>query len=294
MNEHKYYGHQSWMDVNKSELVDGNEIDNVNFVAINGYDNIYHESTSNVVYSQCDINYDISQGGGSTYSRVTLPNEVQIQIKNFWVYNNKSELELSFAATSMEGYRDDTGVTGREIENVEVIAYSSFNIVSNHGGRKRWVMYIRGEQESALCGHFWCTQWDNDIIVEPTERDIEQYMQVVERGYFVIQKWSNLHYTTKQSRERSRNAYWEYEKEEMAWDRYGCSYEEYIDHIIESCVAYQEVGVRNNSVNECKNIEIEDLLNVRVEQDIGSLNSSHTQSSPCEYHALADYNIPSK
>ena len=85
-------------------------------------------------------------------------------------------------------------------------------------------------------------------------------MQVIERGYFVIQKWSKLHYTTKQSRERAKNAHWEYKKEEMAWGRYGCLYEEYTDHIIDSCVAYQEVGVMNNSVNECKNTEIEDLL----------------------------------
>ena len=38
-------------------------------------------------------------------------------------------------------------MTGREIKNVEVIAYSSFNIVSNQGGRKRWVMYIGGSRE---------------------------------------------------------------------------------------------------------------------------------------------------
>ena len=73
----------------------------VNCVAINGYKNIYHESTSNVVYSQYDINYDVSQGGGSTYSHVTIRDEVQRQIKNFWVYNNESELELSFAAIVM-------------------------------------------------------------------------------------------------------------------------------------------------------------------------------------------------
>ena len=101
MNEHNYNGHQSWTDVNKSELVDGNEIDNVNCVAINGYNNIYHDSTSNVIYSQYGVNFYVSQGGGSSHSRVSVRDDVQMPVKNFWVYNNESELELSFAATSV-------------------------------------------------------------------------------------------------------------------------------------------------------------------------------------------------
>ena len=192
------------------------------------------------------------------------------------------------------GHQDETGLTGREIENEEICAYSSFNIVSNHGGRKRWVMYIREEQGCALGGYFWCTQWDNDIILESMVRGIKEYMQVVEKGYDVVQKCSKLCYTTKQSRERAKNAYWECKKEEMAWDRYGCSYKEYIDHIINACIAYQEVAVVNDLVKECKNSEIEDMLNVRVEQKIVSPTSSHTQSSPCRNCDLADYNIPSK
>ena len=109
----------------------GNEIGNKN--CVNGYNNIYHDSTGSVVHLQHDIKSDVFQGGGSNDSRVIVIDDVQTKFKKFWVCNNLSELELSFAATYMEGFsREDTSVTSKEIGKVEVMTYVLFNIVSEH------------------------------------------------------------------------------------------------------------------------------------------------------------------
>ena len=84
------------------------------------------------------------------------------------------------------------------------------------------------------------------------QQGITQFMQVVGRGYLAFRESSKLCYAMRQCRERAKNAYWVFKNDEMAWDRHGCSYQEYVSHIIDACVAQQEVAVINGSDVECK------------------------------------------
>ena len=109
--------------------------------------------------------------------------------------------------------------------------------MSNHGECNQWALYMKGEHGSDLQGFFWCTQERGDISLKPMDMDIDQYMEVVKRGCLLIQDNSKLQYITNESKQGSKNAYWEYKKQRMAWERYGCSYEKYMQHVIDGCIA---------------------------------------------------------
>ena len=62
---------------------------------------------------------------------------------------------MSFAAISMEGLGcEEMSWISKEVEQMEIKVYVLFNIVSNHGERKQWMLYMKGEQGSDPPGVF--------------------------------------------------------------------------------------------------------------------------------------------
>ena len=133
-------------------MVKDDESKNESCFYTNGCIDMYLENMNNADHLQHDIQFEAFQGGGSSESR-------ESKLKKFGVYNTLGELELSFAAICMEGLgcEEMSGIS-KEVEHMEIKAYVLFNIVSNHGERKQWVLYMKGEQGSDPQGFFWCTQ----------------------------------------------------------------------------------------------------------------------------------------
>ena len=80
----------------------------------------------------------------------------------------------------------------------------------------------------------------------------------------------------------------------MAWERYGYSYEKYMQQIIDACITQQVVDTTKKVANKGKNVESEPLINGRVQEDIMILSSSHTRASLRRNYNSSDCNIPTK
>ena len=67
-------------------------------------------------------------------------------------------------------------------------------------------------------------------------------------------------------------------KQKMAWERYGCSYEKYMQHVIDGCIARQVEKIIIEGDNESKKIESQPLTNARVKEKVGTRSSGHLSS----------------
>ena len=276
------------VDRSRADLVNDQHSKNDSRSYNNGCEDMYYENMNNANYLQHDIQFEAFQGGGSSDSRAP-------ELKKFWVYNLLGELKWFFAAISMEGLGyEGINVMGRQVKNSESIAYVLFNIVSNHGERNQWALHMKGEQGSDLQGFFWCTQERGDISLKPMDRDIDQYMEVVKRGCLLIQDNSKLQYITNQAKQEAKNTYREYKKQRMAWERHGCSYEKYMQYVIDDCIARQVEKIIIEGDDESKKIESQPLTNARVKEKVGTHTSGCVRVEACTNYDLSDYNIPTK
>ena len=249
---------------------------------------MYYENMNNANCLQHDIQLEAFQGGGSSDGRAP-------ELKNFWVYNILGELKLFFAAICMEGLGyEEINVMGKQVKNSESIAYVLFNIVGNHGECNQWVVHMNGEQGSDLQGFFWCTQERGNITLKPMDMDIDQYMEVLERGCLLIQNNSKFQYINNESKQGAKNAYWEYRKEMMAWECHGCSYDKYMQHVIDGCIARQVEEIIKEGDDESEKIESQPLTNDRVKEKVGTRSSGRVRADSGSKYNLSDYNIPTK
>ena len=287
LNEDNNNEQLSGVYMNRMHLVNKQECKNDTNAYDNGCENMYYGNMNNAKYLQHDILSGAVQGGGSSDGRAP-------EFKKFRVFNAWGELKLSFAAISMDGpWEEQTKVRGNQMVNFDSIPYTVLRIVSNHGERHRQLLHIDGEEGSDLQGFFWWFQEKGDIRLQILHRDIEQYMEVVGRGHFLIRTNSKFQFITKDLKQEAKQAYWEYMREKIAWERHGCSYVKYMQYVIDGLI-HQMENINVESDDESIKVESQPLTDGIVEDKMGTCIRERVRVNPRNNHDLSDYNILTK